>query len=347
MPDRNVDLRSDTLTLPTEEMKEAMLQAEVGDDVYGEDPTVRRLEELAARKVGMAAAVYVPTGTMGNTCAMLAHTCPGDEVIFESLAHMYNWECGGFASVAGLASRCIAGEHGIIRPEQLAEVIRTDNPHFPPQSLLCLENTHNNAAGSVWLPEEIDAVATVAHEHGLQVHVDGARIFNAAVALDVEASEFTRHVDSIMFCVSKALSAPVGSLLCGSSTFVEKARRMRKRLGGGMRQAGVIAAAAIVALESMIDRLAEDHANARALAEGLGAIPGLRTRLAPRPTNIAMADVGELGWTSDGFIERWLDLGIKCNARPPAGVRVVTNRHVSAEDVAYVVEVTRAMVAAA
>lgn len=347
MPDRDVDLRSDTLTLPTEEMKEAMRRAEVGDDVYGEDPTVQRLEELAAYKVGMAAALYVPTGTMGNTCALLTHTCPGDEVIFESLAHMYNWECGGYASVAGLASRCITGEHGILQPEQLGEVIRTDDPHFPPQSLVCLENTHNNAAGSVWLPEEIDAVAIVAHQHGLKVHVDGARIFNASVALGVEASEFTRHVDSIMFCVSKALSAPVGSLLCGSNAFVEEARRMRKRLGGGMRQAGVIAAAGIVALETMVDRLADDHDNARALAEGLGTIPGLRTRLAPRPTNIAMVDVGELGWTSAELIERWLHLGIKCNARPPSGVRVVTNRHVSAEDVAYVIEVTREMAAAA
>ena len=340
MPERNVDLRSDTLTLPTQEMRDAMHRAEIGDDVYGEDPTVQRLEALAASKVGMAGAVYVPSGTMGNTCAMLTHTCPGDEVIFEALAHMYNWECGGFASVAGLASRCIEGEHGILRPEQVEEVIRTDNPHFPRQSLLCLENTHNNAAGSVWLPAEVEAVAAVAHEHGLKVHVDGARIFNAAVALGVAASAFTRQVDSIMFCVSKGLSAPVGSLLCGGEAFVEKARRMRKRLGG------VIAAAGIVALESMVERLAEDHDNARALAEGLGAIPGIRARLAPRPTNIAMADVGELGWTSADLIERWLSLGIKCNARPPAGVRVVTNRHVSAEDVAYVVEVTREMVSA-
>ena len=238
-------------------------------------------------------------------------------------------------------------EHGIIQPEQLEEVIRIDEPHFPPQSLLCLENTHNNAAGSVWLPAQIEAVAAVAHRHGLKVHVDGARIFNASVALGVEAGELTRHVDSVMFCVSKGLSAPVGSLLCGSSAFVEKARRMRKRLGGGMRQAGVIAAAGIVALESMIDRLAEDHDNARALAEGLGAIPGLRTRVAPLPTNIAMVDVGELGWTSAELIERWLGLGIKCNARPPSGVRVVTNRHVSAEDVAYVVEVTQEMASAA
>ena len=346
MPERTVDLRSDTITRPTEQMWEAMRRAEVGDDVYGEDPTVRRLEELAAARVGMEAAVYVPTGTMGNTAALMAHTHAGEEVIFEELAHMYNWECGGYASLAGLASRCIRGQYGVFTGAQLEEVIRVDNPHFPPQTLVCVENTHNNAAGSCWLPEEMAEVAEVAHRHGLKVHLDGARIFNAAVATGRDASAFTRHVDSVMFCVSKGLSAPVGSLLCGGGDVIDRSRRMRKLLGGGMRQAGVVAAAGIVALETMVERLADDHANARALAEGLAAIDGLRTTLAPRPTNIAMVHVGDLGWTSAEFIEQWGALGVRCNARPPSSVRVVTNRHVTAEDVAYVVEVTRDLAAA-
>jgi len=347
MPDRVVDLRSDTITRPTEQMWEAMRRADVGDDVYGEDPTVRRLEELAAAKVGMAAAVYVPTGTMGNTAALMAHTHAGEEVIFEALAHMYNWEAGGYASLAGLASRCIPGQDGVITGAQLEEAIRGDDPHFPELSLVCLENTHNNAAGSCWLPEEMADVCQVAHRHGLKVHLDGARIFNAAVATGRDASEFARHVDSVMFCISKGLSAPVGSLVCGSAAVIDRVRRLRKRLGGGMRQAGVVAAAGIVALEAMVDRLGEDHANARALSEGLAAIDGFRTTLAPRPTNIAMVHVGDLDWTSDELIERWGALGIRCNARPPSSVRVVTNRHVTADDIAYVVEATRDMVAAA
>jgi len=345
MPERIIDLRSDTLTQPTEQMWEAMRHAEVGDDVYGEDPTVRRLEELAATRLGMEAAMYVPTGTMGNTAALMAHTHAGDEVIFEELAHLYNWEGGGYASLAGLASRCIRGEHGIFTGAQLEELFRPDDPHFPPLALVCLENTHNNAAGSCWLPEEMAEVAEVAHRHGLKVHLDGARLFNAAVATGRDAAEFARHVDSVMFCVSKGLSAPVGSLLCGGAEVLERARCMRKRLGGGMRQAGVVAAAGIVALETMVDRLADDHANARALAEGLAAIDGIGATLAPRPTNIAMVHVGDLGWTSAEFIEHWAALGIRCNARPPSSVRVVTNRHLAAEDVAYVIEATRELAA--
>jgi threonine aldolase len=246
-----VDLRSDTLTLPTDEMKEAMAAAEVGDDVYGEDPTVHRLEELAAAKVGMEAALYVPSGTMGNTCALLAHANHGEEVIFEERAHMYVWECGAFANIAGLASRAIAGEHGIISAEQLREAIRGYNVHFAPTKLVCIENTHNNYAGSAWTPAEVQAIGDVCKENSLKLHMDGARLFNAAVAHGVEASAYTQHIDSVMFCVSKGLSGPVGSLLCGSRAFVDRAYEMRKRLGGAMRQAGIIAAAGIVAIETM------------------------------------------------------------------------------------------------
>ena len=341
--DRMVDLRSDTITRPTEAMWEAMRHAEVGDDVYGEDPTVQRLQELAAAKMGMEAALYVPSGTMGNTCALLAHTHPGEEVIVEELAHLYCWEAGAYASIAGLATRPVRGEEGIFTAEQLEAVLRPPNPHFPRTSLLCLENSHNNAAGAVWSADEMAAVAKVARERGLKVHLDGARVFNAAVTLGVEVTELTQHVDSVMFCVSKGLSAPVGSLLCGSRAFVDEAFRARKRLGGAMRQSGIIAAAAIVAIETMVDRLAEDHETARLLAEGLGAIDGITATRAPRPSNIVMANVGGLGWASADVIERWGAMGIKCNPRPPSGVRLVTNRHVTADDINYVLEVTRDM----
>jgi len=342
--DRIVDLRSDTLTRPTEAMWDAMHHADVGDDVYGEDPTVTRLQELAAEMTGMEAALYVPSGTMGNTCAMLAHTNPGEEMIAEELAHIYCWEAGTYANIAGLTVRSVKGEQGIFTRQQFEQTLRPANPHFPRPTLLCLENTHNNAAGAVWSVEEMASVADAAREQGLKVHLDGARVFNAAVALGVDVKEITATVDSVMLCVSKGLSAPVGSLLCGSRAFIDEAYRARKRLGGAMREAGVIAAAGVVALETMVDRLAEDHETARLLAEGLDAIDGITATRAPRPTNIIMADVAPLGWTSAQLIEQWNAAGIKCNPRPPHGVRLVTNRHASAEDINYVLDVTREMV---
>ncbi|MBM3279731.1 MAG: aminotransferase class I/II-fold pyridoxal phosphate-dependent enzyme [Candidatus Handelsmanbacteria bacterium] len=344
MPERIVDLRSDTVTKPTEEMLEAMRCAPVGDDVYGEDPTVKALEELAASRMGMEAGMFVPSGTMGNTCALLAHTHSGEEMVVEELAHIYNWEAGAYANLAGLTVRPVRGEHGVFTPAQLEAALRPDNPHFPRQTLLCLENTHNNAAGAVWTPAQMEAVAAAARARGLAVHLDGARIFNAAVALGVEAREFARHVDSVMFCVSKGLSGPVGSLLCGSKEFIGRAYRERKRLGGAMRQAGVIAAAGIVAIEKMTARLAEDHANARRLCEGLARIPGFAVRQAPLPTNILMVDVAGLGWTSEELLSRWKAAGVLCNRRPPTGARLVTHRHVSAADVDYALEITRRMV---
>ena len=344
MPERVVDLRSDTVTLPTEEMRGAMSRAELGDDVYGEDPTVKRLEELAADKTGMDRALFVPSGTMGNTAALLAHTRPGDEVIFEELAHLYNWEAGTYANICGLAARPILGEFGIFTAEQLEEAIRPDNVHFTRPTLVCLENTHNNAAGSVWTPEEFEAVSSVARQHGLKVHVDGARIFNAAVALGVEVTEFTRHVDSLMFCVSKGLSAPGGSLLCGDSAFVEEAYRARKRLGGAMRQAGVIAAAGIVAIEQCASWLPQDHANASRLADGLNEIDGIETAMAPRPSNMVFMDVSLLGWSSADLVARLTERGVLGNPRPNSRVRLVTHRCISSEDVEFVIEATTAMV---
>lgn len=341
--DRSVDLRSDTLTRPTEAMWEAMHHADVGDDVYGEDPTVQRLQELAAERVGKEAGLYLPSGTMANTAALLAHTRYGDEMVVEELAHLYCWEAGAYSSIAGLATRPVRGDHGVFTAEQFEAVLRPPNPHFPATSLLCLENTHNNAAGAVWTPEETAAVALAARDRGLRIHLDGARLFNAAVALGVDARELAAHVDSVTFCVSKGLSAPVGSVLCGSRAFIDDAYRARKRLGGAMRQAGIMAAAGIVALETMVDRLAEDHETARLLAEGLGALEGVTAVRAPRPTNILMVDVGGLGWSTDDLIDRWKARGIKCNPRPPTRVRLVTNRHVTPEDVDYVLDTTREM----
>ena len=345
MPNRSADLRSDTLTQPTAEMKQAIATAALGDDCYDEDPTVHRLQELAAEKVGMEAALYVPTGTMGNSCALLSHTSPGDEILFEERAHMYNWESGAFANVGGLAARTLSTPDGILRPEQLEAAMRPSNVHFPPSALVCIENTHNNHAGIAWTPAQVEAAAAVVHERGAKLHIDGARIFNASIARHAEVGDYTRHADSLMFCISKGLSAPVGSLVCGSRAFVDEAYRMRKRLGGAMRQVGIIAAAGIVALETMVDRLAQDHAHARLLAQGLAASEGITVEYPEEGgTNILMVDVGALGWTSADLIEKWLSYGIRCNPRPPSRVRLLTHRHISSEDVQYVVEVTQNLV---
>lgn len=345
MPDRTVDLRSDTLTQPTAAMKEAIASAALGDDCYNEDPTVHRLQELAAAKVGTEAALYVPTGTMANSCALLTHTQAGDEVIFEELSHMYNWECGAFANIAGLAARTLSTPDGIVRPEQLEEAIRPYNPHFAPPTLVCIENTHNNHAGLAWSPAQLEAAAQVVHQRGAKMHMDGARIFNAALAHNAEVKDYSRHVDSLMFCISKGLSAPVGSLLCGSRAFIDDAYRMRKRLGGAMRQAGIIAAAGVIALEQMVDRLVEDHANAHTLAAGLNAIEGI-SAIYPKEfgTNILLMDVADLGWTTADLIDKWTAHGIRCNPRPPSRVRLLTHRHITTDDVQYVIDVTKALI---
>jgi len=253
-----IDLRSDTITLPTEEMRQAMYEAEVGDDVFGEDPTVNRLEELAAQMVGKEAALFTPSGTMSNLIAVLTHTHPSDEIILGSEAHMLWYEVGGASALGGVIMRTILNDDdGQMELSTVEAVIRARNIHFPQTTLLCLENTHNRCGGAVLTPDYTSAIAGLAHQRGLSVHLDGARIFNAAVASGVPASELVKTADSVCFCVSKGLSAPVGSLLCGSQEFVEKARKWRKMVGGGMRQAGVIAAAGVIALQKMVDRLAE------------------------------------------------------------------------------------------
>ncbi|HEX8990917.1 MAG TPA: low-specificity L-threonine aldolase [Anaerolineales bacterium] len=265
-----VDLRSDTVTKPTPEMREAMANAEVGDDVYGDDPTVNRLQEMAAEKMGKEAGLFVPSGTMGNLAAILSHCQRGDEVIIGQLNHSFLFEAGGMSVLGGVQSYQLRNQpDGSLLLEDVEHAIRPDDPHDPITRLVCLENTHNRCGGTVQTPEYTRSIAQLAHAHGLKVHLDGARIFNAAAALGVPVHQLTEPVDSVTFCLSKGLSAPVGSVLCGERGFIEKARRARKLLGGGMRQAGILAAAGIVALERMTERLVEDHARARKLADGL------------------------------------------------------------------------------
>jgi threonine aldolase len=333
-----VDLRSDTLTLPTPEMRDAMAHAEVGDDVWEEDPTVKRLEALAAERLGKAAGLFVTSGTMGNLISVVSQAQAGQEVILDLDSHIFNNEVAGAAIVGSLQMRPVQTERGFLTPDQVRNALRPANIHIPTTGLVCVENTHNRHGGTCCTPEEIDAVAAVAHEASVPVHMDGARLFNAAVALKRPARDFVRNVDSVTFCISKGLAAPVGSVICGSSGLIDKARRVRKMLGGGMRQAGVIAAAGIVALEKMVDRLAEDHTNARALAEGLAKLPGLSVDLASVQTNIVIFRVerGDAAASAVATSELVAGCGarkVKIHAIGPTTIRCVTHKDIDAEDI--------------
>jgi len=330
--EKNLDLRSDTVTLPTPEMREAMARAELGDDVYGEDPTVNRLERLAAEKLGKEAALLVTSGTQGNLVSILAHTRRGDEIILEAESHTYLYEVGGYAVIGGLTARPVRGERGWMRPEDVEAAIRPPNIHYPRTGLICVENTHNRAGGIPLTPEQLEADWEVAKRYGLPVHMDGARVFNAAVALRVDVKELARYADSVMFCLSKGLSAPIGSLVVGSEEFIERARKYRKMMGGGMRQAGVIAAPGIIALTKMVDRLEEDHENAKLLADGLREM-GIRI-LHPVRTNMVYIDVSPLGWSGEDWKKACAELGWRSHggANSPI-VRLVTHYGIEREDV--------------
>lgn len=283
----SVDLRSDTVTWPTPAMRAAMASAQVGDDVWGDDPTVKRLEKLAAERAGMEAALFVPSGTMGNLIAALVHCNRGDEIILGDQSHTYVWEAGGASVLGGVVMHPIPNmPDGTLQLSAIEAAIRSNDPHFPRTRAISLENTHNACGGVVIPPAYFAQVREITRRHGLAVHLDGARIFNAAVALGCPIKDFTQHVDSLMFCLSKGLCAPIGSMLCGSDEFIYRARRARKLLGGGMRQVGIVAAAGIVALEEMVDRLAEDHQHARLLAEELAQLPGVLINLETVQTNI-------------------------------------------------------------
>ena len=334
-----VDLRSDTLTLPTPEMREAMARAEVGDDVWEEDPTVKRLEAVAAERTGQAAGLFVASGTMGNLVCVVSHTRAGQEVVLDLDSHIFNYEVAGSAVIGSVQMRPVRTARGFLTPDQVRDALRPANIHLPQTGLVCVENTHNRHGGTCCTPEEIAAIAGVAHGAGVPVHLDGARLFNAAVALGRPAADFARHADSVTFCVSKGLGAPVGSVVCGSAEFVLHARRVRKMVGGGMRQAGVIAAAGLVALERMVDRLADDHANARRLAEGIARLPGLRVDLARVQTNIVIVTVERPGGpTAAAAAANQLVAGcaarkVKLHAMGPASIRCVTHKDVDAEDI--------------
>jgi threonine aldolase len=327
-----VDLRSDTLTLPTPEMREAMARAEVGDDVWEEDPTVRRLEAMAAERLGKEAGLFVTSGTQGNLVSVLAQTRPGQEVVLDADAHIFNSEVAGAATIGGLQMRPLKTERGFLAPAQVREALRPVNIHLPATGLVCIENTHNRHGGTCCTPEETAAIAAMAHEGGVPVHLDGARIFNAAVALGRPARDFTRDVDSVTFCISKGLGAPVGSVMCGGADFITKARRVRKMLGGGMRQAGIIAAAGVVALERMVDRLADDHANARTLAEGLAALPFIGIDLASVQTNIVILRIDRPGG-ADELVTGCAARKVKLHAMSPTFIRCVTHKDVDADDI--------------
>jgi threonine aldolase len=328
-----IDLRSDTLTHPTPEMRRAMFEAEVGDDVYGEDPTVNRLEAMAAQMMGKEAALFTTSGTQSNLTAVLTLTHHGDEVILGNEAHILWYEVAGAATLGGVVLRTVPNDSGgRLSLDDIDRTIRGKDIHYPETTLLCLENTHNRCGGTVLTSDYTDEVCNLAHRRGLKVHLDGARIFNAAVALGVPACALAQNVDSVAVCLSKGLSAPVGSVLCGSKDFVKRARKFRKMLGGGMRQAGVIAAAGIVALETMLDRLAEDHANARRLAQGLAGIKGIRLVQDDIPTNIVMFDLSPESSVVE-FMEGLDRAGVKIGLRDGRPFRAVTNRMVSSSDI--------------
>jgi len=337
---RYVELRSDTMTRPTPAMRKAMAEAEVGDDVFGEDPTVNRLEAMAAERLAKAAALFVPSGTMANLVSQMAHCGRGDEMILGSLAHSFYYEQGGSAAVASIHPRTVPNQpDGKLPLDVLEAAIRGDNIHFPRTRLISLENTHNLCGGAPLDPVYLRSVGDIAHRHGVKLHIDGARLFNAAVALGVPARQLSVEADSISFCLSKGLAAPVGSVVCGSTDFIQAARRARKVLGGGMRQAGVLAAAGLVALNEMVDRLAEDHANARRLADGLAGVAGLKLDPERYITNIIYFDVVKPGLNAAELAAVLQKEGVRMLASGPRTLRAVTHYEVTAVDIEYALSV--------
>jgi threonine aldolase len=338
-----IDLRSDTVTHPTLAMREAMYHAEVGDDVYGEDPTIKQLEELAAEKAGKAAALFVPSGTMGNALALLTHCRRGDEIIMGDRSHTYLYEVGGAARLNGSPVRPVPTlANGSLSPEHLVSAFRGDDVHEARTGLLCLENTHNMCGGRVLDVRLLNELAGPARGRGLPVHMDGARLFNAASALGVPAAALTAPVDSVMFCLSKGLCAPVGSMLAGDEPFIEEARRARKLLGGGMRQAGILAAAGIVALTEMIDRLAEDHESARRLAAGLADIPGIEIQPETVETNILFFGVrGPDGLPGPvaPLVDAAADEGVMLSRGDDGRIRAVTHHGITMAEIGHALDV--------
>ncbi len=334
-----IDLRSDTVTQPTREMRRAIAEAPVGDDVLGDDATVAALEQRTAEILGKAAAVYMPSGTMTNQVAVRCHTQPGDEVLLADNAHVYFYEAGAPAAISGVMCRMLPSRRGIFGPEQVEAVLRPPNVHFAPARLVCLENTSNRGGGSIWPVEQVRAVADAARANGLAVHIDGARLWNAAAATGLEPSQWARHCDTISVCFSKGLGAPVGSALAGTVEIIDRARRFRKMLGGAMRQAGIIAAGALYALEHHRTRLVTDHANARALAEGLRGLDGIRIDPDSVETNIVLLDLAAM--PAEQLVAGLAEAGVAVLATGPGQIRAVTNLSVEPEDIVQAVAAFR------
>lgn len=332
-----IDLRSDTITLPTPAMRAAMAAAEVGDDMFGEDPTVAKLEARVAELLGKEAAMFAPSGTMVNQLALRAHTEPGDEVILDGNAHIYYYEGGAPAALAGVMCRCLPGVRGIFTAAELEAVLRPADQHFPPTKLVCLENTHNRGGGKIWPQELVREIGTLTRERGIQLHLDGARLWNAAVASGVSERELAAEFDSVAVCFSKGLGAPVGSALCGSREFIQRARRFRKMFGGGMRQAGILAAGALHALEHHRGRLAEDHANARALADGLSALPGVELDPADVETNIVIARVRTV--PALRLVKQLDEAGVRVFTVGPDTIRAVTSLAVTPGEIQQALQI--------
>lgn len=335
---RSVDLRSDTVTTPTPQMREAMYRADVGDDVYGEDPTVNELEKIAAQMTGKQNALFVASGTMGNQLAVMVHCARGDEVICEADSHIFYYEVGGLAYLAGVQARTVVGEKGIISPGTFSQAMRSKDIHQPQTALLCIENTHNRAGGTCYKLEDLAAVREVAVTGKIPIHMDGARVFNAAVARGVAVAEIAQYADSLNLCLSKGLGAPVGSLLLGEKDFIDKARRYRKMLGGGMRQAGILAAAGIVAITTMGERLIEDHENAQILANAIAEM-GFSIDMTTVQTNIVVFNVSRKNVSAASIVQKLSENGIKANQFSEETVRMVTHFGITRKDIDYTIDV--------
>ncbi|MFU0824152.1 low-specificity L-threonine aldolase [Clostridium sp.] len=333
-----IDLRSDTVTEPTEKMREAMFKAVVGDDVYGDDPTMKELEEYGAKLVGKEAALFVPTGTFGNQLSLFTHCKRGNEVILGDDCHIVVHEVGAASVIAGVQLRTLVSNKGELNPEDIEKRIRTEDEdlHYPGTGLICLENAHSN--GRVISLENMKNIYEIAKKHSIPVHLDGARLFNAAAYLGVEASDITKYCDSVMFCLSKGLCAPVGSMLAGSKEFIDKARKKRKLMGGGLRQAGILAAAGLVALKEMREGLKVDHENAVLMGEELSKIEGIKVRKDDIHINMVFFDIKDTGCSSEKLVQGLLEKGIKINGEEGGEIRFVTNHWVTKEDVLYVAQ---------
>ncbi len=332
-----IDLRSDTVSKPTAEMREVMVKAEVGDDVFGEDPTVNQLQEMMAKLTGNQSALFVPSGTMSNQISINVHTQPGNEVIVEHNSHLYNYESGAPALLSGVQIMPLKGNRGCFTLEQVKQAVRPANIHHPQTALICIENTHNREGGTIFPLDEIKRISHFARENGIHIHLDGARLWNASIATGISIQEYCQYFDSASLCFSKGLGAPVGSIIVGSYEFIKRARYYRKVYGGGMRQAGILAAAAIYAVQNNLERLKEDHRRARNLGDFIATLPGIRIDQETLQTNIIVFDVKESGQSGEQVINSLAKLGVKMLTFAGTKIRAVTNLHITDNDIEHTI----------